>query len=67
MEPAQTEPQQPEVDFIQEAVWSPGGDRLLAAWHQGGRYRLYGVLGPDTTGSALEERLRSGGGMAGPS
>ena len=52
--PAQSEPEQPEVDFIQEAVWSPDGDRLLAAWHQGGRYRLYGVLGPDTTGSAFE-------------
>ena len=46
--PAETEPKQPEVDFIQEAVWSPGGDRLVAAWHQRGRYRLYGVLGPDT-------------------
>ncbi len=54
MRPAQTEPEKLEVDFIQEAVWSPSGDRLLAAWHQGGRYRLYGVLGPDTTGSALE-------------
>ncbi|MCH7532873.1 MAG: PD40 domain-containing protein [Gemmatimonadetes bacterium] len=54
IQPAQTEPEGPEVDFIQEAVWSPSGDRLLAAWHQGGRYRLYGVLGPDTTGSALE-------------
>ena len=53
-QPAQTEPEQLEVDFIQEAVWSPSGDPLLAAWHQGGRYRLYGVLGPDTTGSALE-------------
>lgn len=54
VQPAETEPEQPEVDFIQEAVWSPGGDRLVAAWHQRGRYRLYGVLGPDTTGSALE-------------
>ena len=54
IQPVPTEPAQPEVDFIQVAVWSPGGDRLLAAWHQGGRYRLYGVLGPDTTGSALE-------------
>ena len=54
VQPAETEPEQPEVDFIQEAVWSPGGDRLVAAWHQRGQYRLYGVLGPDTTGSALE-------------
>ena len=54
IQPVPTEPEQPEVDFIQVAVWAPGGDRLLAAWHQGGRYRLYGVLGPDTTGSALE-------------
>jgi len=42
------------VDFIQGAVWSPNGDRLMAAWQQGERFRLYGVLGPDTTGSALE-------------
>ena len=53
-QPAQTEPEQLEVDFIQEAVWSPSGDRLLAAWHQGGRYRLYGVPGPESTDSALE-------------
>jgi len=54
VQPVDTETEQPEIDFIQEAVWSPNGDRLLAAWHQKGRYRLYGVLGPDTTGSALE-------------
>ena len=54
VQPVDTEAEEPEIDFIQEAVWSPNGDRLLAAWHQKGRYRLYGVLGPDTTGSALE-------------
>lgn len=52
--PAQAEPEAPEVDFIQEAVWSPAGDRLLVAWDQGGRVRLYGVHGPDTTDSAIE-------------
>jgi Tol biopolymer transport system component len=54
VQPAPVEPEEPVVDFIQEAVWSPNGDRLLAAWQQGGQSRLYGVLGPDTTGSALE-------------
>ena len=49
------EPEEPVVvDFIQSAVWSRNGDRLVVAWQQGERFRLYGVLGPDTTGSALE-------------
>jgi len=55
VEPAPAEAVEPVlVDFIHEVVWSPNGDRLLAAWQKGNRSRLYGVLGPDTTGSALE-------------
>jgi len=51
---ATAESEEPVIDFVQEGVWSPRGDRLLVTWNQGGRERLFGVLGPDTTGSASE-------------
>lgn len=57
-EPAAEPPEEvgpePEIDFVQSAVWSPRGDRLLATWNQGSRFRLYGVMAPDTTGAAVE-------------
>ena len=52
--PEEVAPEEPEVDFIQEAVWSPRSDRLLATWDQGGRYRLFGIIAPDTAASAYE-------------
>jgi Tol biopolymer transport system component len=44
----------PEVDFVQEAVWSPKGDRLIATWNQGTRFRLYGISAPDPSGPVLD-------------
>jgi len=49
---AEPDAQEPDIDFIQEAVWSPAGDRLIASWNQGNRFRLYAVMGPDTAGTA---------------
>jgi len=40
-----------EPDFVQEAVWSADGRRLVVSWHRGGRYRLYGLQGPYPDGS----------------
>ena len=53
-EPEEAAAPEPEIDFVQEAVWAPRGDRLLATWNQGDRFRLYGVMAPDTTGAAVE-------------
>ncbi len=41
-------PEDPEVvaDFIQEAVWSADGRRLVASWYRGDRYGLFGLLPP---------------------
>lgn len=33
--------EEPTTDFIQEAVWSPGGDRLMVSWNRGPGFRLY--------------------------
>ncbi len=45
---------EPEINTIVDAEWSPRSDRLIVTWNRGGRVRLFGVLGPDTTGAALE-------------
>ena len=50
-------PEAPEpevVDFVREATWSPRGDRLLTTWNQGRRFRLYGVMAPDTAAAPVE-------------
>jgi Tol biopolymer transport system component len=54
-------------DFIQEAVWSADGRRLVASWHRGGQYRLYGLHAPYPDGSLPEPGsgipITSGDGM----
>jgi TolB protein len=49
-------PPEPEVvaDFIQEAVWSGDGRRLVASWYRGDRYGLFGLLPPDPDGMPPE-------------
>lgn len=42
------------ADFIQEAVWSADGRRLVASWHRGGQVRLYGLHAPYPDGSVPE-------------
>ncbi|MEJ2203790.1 MAG: hypothetical protein P8170_06745 [Gemmatimonadota bacterium] len=49
-EPA-TDEVEVEPDFVQEAVWSADGRRLVVSWHRGGQYRLYGLHGPYADGS----------------
>jgi Tol biopolymer transport system component len=52
-EPREEPPPEPELvaDFIQEAVWSADGRRLLASWYRQDGYVLYGLLPPDTSGA----------------
>lgn len=41
-------------DFVQEAIWSADGRRLVASWHRGGQYRLYGLHAPYADGTLPE-------------
>jgi Tol biopolymer transport system component len=45
-------PEEPEpvADFIQEAVWSADGRRLLVSWYRHDGYGLFGLLAPDSAG-----------------
>jgi Tol biopolymer transport system component len=42
------------ADFVQEAVWSADGRRLVASWYRGDRYGLFGLLPPDADGMPPE-------------
>ena len=42
------------ADFVQEAVWSADGRRLVASWYRVDRYGLFGLLPPDADGMPPE-------------
>jgi Tol biopolymer transport system component len=42
------------ADFVQEAVWSADGRRLVASWYREDRYGLFGLLPPDPDGMPPE-------------